>query len=145
MRIQLAVLVVAAAFMGTGAMAQTTTPPDCHWVAVPESPSSIEMWCRGPDGRARPTGKTMLQGSSAVSDGCPSGQVYDGRRCVSEAAALAAAPLGYIGPERPATPQPKARTTPRVLLFQDRDGRNRQGMACVDQRDVTVCQPIPRH
>ncbi len=121
------------------------TPPNCHWVALPESPSTIEMWCRGEDGRARASGRTMQQGPAAAGNDCPAGKIYDGARCVSEAAALAAAPRTYIGPDRPATPLPVAKSAPRVLLFQDRNGQHRQGMACIDRSDVTVCQPIPRY
>lgn len=141
-----AVVLTGAAMAATGASAQTTTtPPNCHWVALPEAPDTIQLWCRGEDGRARATNRTMRQGPADASDGCPAGKIYDGRRCITEAAALAAAPQGYIGPERPATPQPAAGTAPRVLMFQDRNGRNRRGMACIDRQDVTVCQPIPRY
>lgn len=150
MRLQLgllaAMLVAGVAMAASGAGAQTTTTPsNCHWVALPDAPSTIEMWCRADDGRARPTGRKMQQGPAAASDGCPAGKLYNGTRCVTEAQALAAAPQGYIGPERPPTPPPAAKTAPRVLMFQDRNGRNRRGMACIDRQDVTVCQPIPRY
>lgn len=148
MRLRLALFAITAVTaVATGASAQVDTPPNCHWVALPDAPSTIEMWCRADDGRARPTGRKMQQGPAAASDGCPTGKIYNGARCVTEAAALAAAPQGYIGPERqtPPTPQPAAKTTPRVLMFQDRNGKNRRGMACVDRQDVTVCQPIPRY
>lgn len=135
----------AAMMLAGDAAGQVATPPNCHWVALPEAPSTIELWCRGEDGRARATGRTLQQGPAPASDGCPAGQLYDGQRCISEAAALAAAPQGpYIGPERPPSAGQKAQSAPRVLLFQDRDGRHNQGMACIDQRDVTICRPIPR-
>lgn len=146
MRLQFGTLAfVAAVGLGSSASAQVDTPPNCHWVALPDAPATIEMWCRADDGRARPTGRKMQQGPASASDGCPKGKIYDGQRCVTEAAALAAAPQGYIGPERPPTPQPAAKPAPRVLMFQDRNGRNRRGMACIDRQDVTVCQPIPRY
>lgn len=146
MRLQFGTLAfVAAIGLGGSVSAQVDTPPNCHWVALPDAPATIEMWCRTDDGRARPTGRKMQQGPASASDGCPKGKIYDGQRCVTEAAALAAAPQGYIGPERPPTPQPAAKSAPRVLMFQDRNGRNRRGMACIDRQDVTVCQPIPRY
>lgn len=148
MRLELGLFVIlVAAALATSASAQVDTPPNCHWVALPNAPTTIEMWCRADDGRARPTGRKMQQGPAAASDGCPAGKLYDGRRCVTEAEALAAAPQGYIGPDRPApaTPQAAAKTAPRVLMFQDRGGKNRRGMACIDRQDVTVCQPIPRY
>jgi hypothetical protein len=145
MRIRLGALIVALTAWGGAAGAETVTPSNCHWVALPETPTTIEMWCRGPDGRARATGRTMQQDPASTSDGCPAGKLYDGRRCVSEAEALAAAPQApYAAPIRPSTPTPQAAPAPRVLMFQDRDGRNRRGMACVAQHDVTICQPIRR-
>lgn len=134
------------AVMTSGAAAQVSTPSNCHWVALPDSPTTIEMWCRADDGRARPTGRTLEQGAAPTTDDCPAGKLYDGERCVSEAAALAAAPQEpYIGPERSSSPGPKTDARPRVLLFQDRDGRRIQGMACINQRDVIICRPIPRY
>src|SRR5688500_13313398 len=117
MRLQFGLL-AALATLGTTAApwaadAQVTTPPNCHWVALPDDATTIEMGCRADDGRARPTGRKMQQGPASAPDGCPTGKRYDGKRCVTEAQALAAAPQGYIGPERPPTPQPAAKSTPR--------------------------------
>jgi hypothetical protein len=131
--------------MAGGASAQVITPPNCHWVATPQEASVVELWCRSEDGRARPTGKTLRQPAGDAWDGCPPGKLYDGARCVSEAMALAAAsrtydfaPQGYAaGPPPPAQP--------RLLLFQDRRGGRSRGLACIDQDNVTVCRPIPRH
>jgi hypothetical protein len=127
--------------------AQVTTPANCHWVTVPAQPDSIEMWCRGDDGRARPTGQMMKQAPPDTSDGCPSGQLYDGISCVSEAEAQAAAAevwasTQWSAPAVAADPPPANR--PRVMMFQDRKGKRGRGMACIDADDrTTVCKPIP--
>ncbi|HEY3696604.1 hypothetical protein [Phenylobacterium sp.] len=140
-------LIVWAAMAG-GAAAQVDTPPDCHWVAVPARPSTIEMWCRGEDGRATPTGRLMRQASPNTWDGCPRGKLYDGARCVTEARALAAAGEAWASAPPP-VPGPAAAAAPanrpRVLMFQDRRGRRGRGMACIDQDNATICKPIPRH
>lgn len=132
--------------IGGGASAQVDTPPNCHWVAMPEAPATLELWCRGDDGRARATGRTLQQSSRPTPVGeCPAGKLYDGARCRSEAAVIAAAPKApYAAPERPAAPTAKT-NPPRVLLFRDSRGRRDRGMACVDDRDVTICKPLPRY
>jgi len=134
------------AFGAGGATGQVDTPPNCHWVAMPEAPATLELWCRGDDGRARATGRTLQQSSRPTPSGeCPAGKLYDGARCRPEAAVLAAAPKApYAAPERPAVPAAKS-NPPRVLLFRDSRGRRDRGMACVDDRDVTICKPIPRY
>ncbi|WP_309643538.1 hypothetical protein [Phenylobacterium sp.] len=135
---------------GGAAMAQVETPPNCHWVSMPETSATLELWCRGDDGRARATGRTLQQSKRPTSDGCAAGLLYDGARCVPEAQVLAAAPQApYVMPDRPVIPAPSTTTRrPRVLLYQDgrygRGGRQR-GMACIDDRDVTVCKPLPRY
>jgi hypothetical protein len=139
--------VLATLMLGSAAIdanAQAPTPPNCHWSPKGGDPSVIEMWCRGDDGQARATGRTMRQVASSA-DGCPAGQLYDGERCVSEAKLMSRLPTTtYVAPA-PATPQPTAKQRPRVLMFQDAGGRHRQGMACADTGGVTVCQPVPRY
>jgi hypothetical protein len=131
-----------------GAWAQVDTPQNCHWVAVTNNPSVIEMWCRDPDGQAHPTGKTMRQAPPDTWSGCPRGRIYDGARCVSEARALQQANRLWddLPPPAPSvSPGPPPRSQPRVLLFQDRKGRRGRGMACVDQAQATICKPIPHY
>ena len=118
------------------ACAQVTTPPNCHWVTVPAQPDNIEMWCRGDDGRARPTGRMMRQAPPDTWDGCPAGKIYDGLHCVTEARALAAAAEVWAmapppAPSASAAPSPSSK--PRILMFQDRKGKRGRGMACIDQ------------
>lgn len=131
-----------------GASAQVDTPQNCHWVATPADPSMIEMWCRDPDGRAHPTGRTMRQAPADAWSGCARGRIYDGTRCVSEARALEKANRVWEAAPPPApaaSPNPPAATQPRVLMFQDRKGRRSRGMACTDQSQVTICKPIPHY
>ncbi|MFN3513108.1 MAG: hypothetical protein ACK41C_08695 [Phenylobacterium sp.] len=132
-----------AVLLGGPAAAQVDTPPNCHWVGASPDARTLELWCRGDDGRARPTGRMLHQSGTAPPD-CPRGQVYDGARCIAEAAALAALPQApYVAPPPAvAGPYPKG-PAPRVLLFRDRRGQGDRGMACVDDRGVTVCRPIP--
>ena len=100
----------------------------------------MALWCRGPDGRARPTGQTLVQGPPS-GDGCPGGLMYDGMACVSEDQAMAAPRWTSRRSEIAPTP---ARAKPRVMVLADRRGRATYGLACVDQRDVTICKPIAR-
>jgi hypothetical protein len=131
-----------------GAAAQVDTPPNCHWVAVPAQPSTIEMWCRGEDGRATPTGRLMRQAPPDTWDGCPRGRIYDGAHCVTEAQALAAANEVWASTPPPAPSaaggSPPA-NKPQVLMFQNRKGKRGRGMACIDQDNATICKPIPHH
>ena len=129
-----------------GAVAQVDTPANCHWVSTPQDATTLQMWCRAEDGQARPVeGRFLRQATGNSSSGCTRNRIYDGARCVTEAQALAAAPVGpYYAPERSGVAPAAAPAKPRVLLFQDgKRGRSR-GMACIDERDVTVCKPI-RH
>jgi hypothetical protein len=136
------------AAMAGGAAAQVDTPPNCHWVTVPAQPSTIEMWCRGDDGRARPTGRLMRQAPPDTWDGWARGRVYDGAHCVTEARARAAANEVWASAPPPGQSPAAAlapANKPRVLIFQDRQGKRGRGMACIDQDNATVCKPIPRH
>jgi hypothetical protein len=138
----------AAGVLAPHAWAQVDTPPNCHWVSLPKDPQTIEMWCREADGRAHPTGRMMRQAPADVWDGCAYGKVYDGARCVSEAQALAKTNRLWASapPSAPAKrPEPPKASKPRVLMFQDREGRRGRGMACADQSNVTVCKPIPHY
>lgn len=128
----------------SGSNAQEPTPPNCHWAPRANDASTIEMWCRGDDGQARATGRTMQQVQSSA-DGCPTGQLYDCERCVSEARLMSSLPQTKLVQPKVATPQPAAKRQPRVLMFQDGSGRYRQGMACTDTGSVTVCQPVPHY
>lgn len=130
--------------MAGGAGAQVTTPPNCHWAPKANDAATIEMWCRGDDGQARATGRTMQQVDSSA-DGCPAGKLYDGERCVSEAQMMSSLPESKLVEPKYATPQPRPKTQPRVLMYQDGSGRYRQGVACTDTGGVTVCQPVPRY
>ncbi len=150
MRYGLGLAILTLGVLGGGGMAaaQVETPPNCHWVATPEAPATLELWCRGDDGRARPTGRTLQQSTRPAAGGeCAAGKIYDGARCRPEAEVLAAAPHApYVAPDRPVVPGPTAKgRSPRVLMFHDGRGGHDRGMACVDDRDVTVCQPIPRY
>lgn len=132
---------------GGAAAAQVETPPNCHWVATAQASATLELWCRGDDGRARPTGRLLQQSTRPTPAGeCPKGKMYDGSRCRPEAAVLAAAPRApYVAPDRPAAAPAAKSNTPRVLLFRDGRGGRDRGMACVDDREVTICKPIPRY
>jgi len=128
-----------------GAQAAVATPPGCHWVPTAERTDVVGLWCRGADGRARPTGQTLAQPATDAWDGCPAGLMYDGLRCATEAQALAAAE-GAPPLLRSPIVGPPALSAPRVLLWQDgRRGRTTRGLACTDQSDVTICARIPHY
>lgn len=144
MALKIVLLAGLAAAVASGAGAQVSTPSNCHWAPKAQDASTIEMWCRGDDGQARATGRTMQQVSSSA-DGCPAGQLYDGERCVSEAKLMSSLPQTKLVEPKYATPQTRPKVQPRVLMFQDSSGRYRQGMACVNTGTVTVCQPAPHY
>jgi hypothetical protein len=130
---------------GAGAQAAAVTPPGCHWVPTAERADVVGLWCRGPDGRARPTGQTLAQPAMEAWDGCPAGLMYDGRRCATEAQALAAADSAPVL-RRSDFAVPPPRSAARVLLLQDgRRGRATRGLACTDQGEVTICSRIPHY
>lgn len=130
------------------AVAQVETQPNCHWVSMAERGPDMELWCRGDDGRARPTGRMLQQQTyrPAPSTECPRGQMYDGVRCRKEREVISAAPQAlflYQGVTPPPPPKAGGRR-PRVWVYQDANGEHRRGLACIDERDATICQPIPR-
>lgn len=137
---RLLILISAMGMAAGSAGAQVVTPQGCHWVAAAERTDTVALWCRGPDGRARPTGQTLVQGP-ASGDGCPGGLMYDGAACVTEDQAMATPRWASRRSEIAAAP---VRATPRVMVLADRRGRATRGLACVDQRDVTICRPIAR-
>jgi len=146
MRLVLTVLAFAAcAALAPGASAAVVTPPGCHWVPTAERADVVGLWCRAPDGRARPTGQTLAQPPGDAWDGCPGGLMYDGMRCVTEARAIEAAERAPA-PPRSSMVGPPPRTQPRMLLWRDgKRGRVTRGLACTDDREVTVCTPIRRY
>lgn len=140
------VLISALLTLGAGAArAEVVTPAGCHWIPTAERADVVALWCRGPDGRAQPTGQTLQQPPNSWGDGCPGALIYDGVACVSEDQAMAAAALSRGAPQSSAAYAPARAAPPRVMLFADRRGRTTRGLACIDEREVTICKPIPRH
>lgn len=134
------------AVSAVGASAQVDTPPNCHWVALPDDPTAMELWCRDQEGRARPMRRMMRQGPADAWDGCPRGLIYDGAQCVSEweamdASARSAAPLAPL-PARPERPKAKQ---PDIYMRQNRDGSYSRGEACTETSEVYACKTIPHH
>lgn len=124
-----------------GASAEVVTPVNCQWIATMADANVSELWCRQPDGRARPTGQTLAQSPTLSGDGCPGALLYDGVACVSEDAAMAAARPGPGIGHGVAGPY---RAMPRVMVLADRRGRMTRALVCVAQREALVCTAIPR-
>ncbi len=78
-----AALLVASGWRGH-ASAQDQTPAGCHWAPAYGNPQVSELWCPGSDGRMRSTGQTQQFQKSDYTDGCPDGQYYNGRGCVTD-------------------------------------------------------------
>ena len=145
MRLILTVLAFAASVaFAPQAFAEVVTPPNCHWAPTAADPGVVALWCRGDDGRARPTGQTLAQPPGGTWDGCPRGRMYDGVRCVTEARAVAAAGVGYAPPPVMWS-EPPVRMAPEVYVYRDSKGRNRDGLACTEQSNVRICKPIPHY
>lgn len=151
-----ACLQLASALAGLGllaagaARAQGPTPDSCWWVAVPRTASTHQLWCRGPDGRARPVDRLLEQGRETAGQ-CAAGKVYDGVACVSERdaiAALEAEPV--VSVSKAVKPTASAAAKPRTEMTVIDDGQgNRAGFVCKDGkpsrsgRTSRYCRMVP--
>lgn len=66
------------------AQGAVVTPSNCQWSDVPESRGLSQLWCRNGDGDMVKSGAPRAYNASDYSDGCPTGQYYDGMACVAE-------------------------------------------------------------